>query len=151
MKRKKIIKNLILIFGPLLCGTIISFFIDTNIYNLVNKPPLSPPKVVFPIVWSILYLLMGISVYLISKSNNDKVTFSLFIKQLIINLFWPIVFFNFKWYFIAVIWLLLLIFFVIKMIQSFFNNKKIAALLQFPYLIWLFFAIYLNIGVAILN
>ena len=139
----KIIKNGFFIFGPLVCGIIVGL--------LVLKPPFSPPAIVFPIAWTILYLLMGISFYIITSQNNNQNSIKLFIIQLSINYIWPFIFFKLEFYYFAAFWLLLLIYFVTSMIKNFFYIKKIAAYLQFPYLIWLLFALYLNLGVALLN
>ena len=151
MKFKKILKFILCVFGPIICGTIVSLLISTSSYKTMNKPFLSPPPIVFPIVWSILYLLMGISLYLIFKNNFNKKTLLLFLIQLVINFLWMPIFFTYKLYYFAVVWLLLLIAVTIWMIVDFYNIKKIAGYLQFPYFIWLIIALYLNIGVAILN
>lgn len=151
MNIKKILKFIICIFGPIILGTIVAFAIDTKNYNVLNKPLLSPPKIVFPIAWSILYLLMGISFYIVIKNNNDFKSIFYFVTQLFINLMWSFFFFDFKLYYFAAIWLVLLIYFVILMILRFKSIKKVAANLQLPYFAWLLFALYLNIGVALLN
>lgn len=151
MKKKKILSFIICVFGPLVCGIIVGLLIDTKAYSSFTKPPFSPPAIVFPIVWSILYLLMGISLYIIYKTFTNKESISKFIYQLIVNLIWPILFFNFKLYLISVLWLILLIYLVVNMIVNFYSIKKIAGYLQFPYFLWLLIALYLNIGVAILN
>lgn len=130
-------------------GFIISGFID---YNSLQKPPFAPPGFLFPIVWTILYILMGIS-YGIFKINNlvdSKINF-IYYLQLIVNLLWPIAFFVFKWRFFAFLWILLLVVLVIKMIIEFYNKNQLSGLLQVPYLLWLFFATYLNLGVYLLN
>lgn len=145
------IKNIIIIFGPLICGIVVGFLTKSSIYSDLNKPPFSPPGIVFPIAWGILYLLMGISAYLIIKETNKLSTLKTYIVQLIINLIWPFLFFNLKFYNFSAIWLSLLIYLVLMMIKEFSRIKKIASYLQFPYLLWLLFALYLNIGVAFLN
>ena len=130
-------------------GIIISGFID---YNFLQKPPLAPPSSLFPVVWTILYVLMGVS-YGILKSNNlvDSKINSIYYSQLIVNLIWPILFFIFEWRFISFLWIILLIGLVINMIIKFYNKNQLAGLLQIPYLIWLVFAAYLNFGVYLLN
>jgi len=147
----KTIKNIIIIFGPLICGIIVVFLTKSSIYSDLTKPPFSPPGIAFPIAWGILYLLMGISSYLIIKETNNVSTLKTYIAQLIINLIWPFLFFNLKIYYFSAIWLSLLIYLVLIMIKEFFKIKKIASYLQFPYLLWLLFALYLNLGVAFLN
>ena len=149
MKEK--IKNLFIIILPLLGGILVSLLTNSKNYKVINKPPLSPPSIVFPIVWTILYILMGISFYLTNKEmDNDQINKS-FIMQLIINYIWPFIFFNLKLYAISALWLVLLIVWVFRMTIELYKSKKIAGLLQIPYIIWLLFALYLNIGVAILN
>lgn len=118
------------------------------------QPPLSPPSIVFPIVWSILYALMGVSaarVFMQPDSSERSKGLNLFIVQLIVNFFWSLIFFNAKAYGFAFIWLVFLWLLVFSMIQSFKKTDRIAAKLQLPYLIWLTFAAYLNLGVWYLN
>ncbi len=127
----------------------------TKIFNeAVTQPPLSPPAIVFPIVWGILYALMGISAARISlrePSEERSRGLNLFIVQLIVNFFWSLIFFNAGAYGFAFIWLLLLWALVLWMILTFRKVDPIAAWLQIPYLLWLTFAAYLNFGVMILN
>lgn len=144
----KSIKKIIVILFPVVCGIIVGLAINTNSYQIINKPPFSPPALVFPIAWSFLYLLMGISLYLTLKKKGKIINFTI---QLTVNLIWPILFFSLKYYLFAILWLVILIYFVIATITDFFNVNKIAGYLQIPYFIWLLFALYLNIGVAILN
>lgn len=126
-------------------------FINTNMYNVINKPAFSPPKIVFPIVWTILYILLGVSNYLINKNGKKEVPNLIYYIGLGINLIWPLIFFNAKEYLIALIWLVILIFFVIIMVIEYFKINKLSAYLQIPYIIWLFFALYLNYQVFLLN
>lgn len=130
-------------------GLIISQFID---YNTLEKPFLAPPSIVFPIVWTILYILMGIS-YGILKSNNltNREIDKTYYIQLGVNAFWSIFFFLLKWRLFAFIWIILLLLLVIDMIIKFYNKNKIAGLLQIPYILWVLFATYLNLGFYILN
>ena len=141
---KKLIKNILIsvIMGGIV-GLIISPFMN---YNNLNKPPLSPPGIVFPIVWTILYIIMGYSFY---KQNEQNKT--IYYTQLIVNGLWSIIFFIFKWYLISTIWIILLIILVTIMIYKFYKENKIAGLINIPYLIWLFFALYLSFGVYLLN
>ena len=116
--------------------------------------PLSPPAILFPIVWTILYALMGIgaariSVTPVSPERNRGL--NLFITQLIINFFWSLIFFNARAYGFALLWLILLFVSVLWMTLEFRKTDPLAALLQVPYLLWLAFAAYLNYGVWILN
>ena len=147
----KKIKIFITIFTPLLCGIIVGLLTNTNLYKNIVKPPLSPPAILFPIVWLILYLLMGISLYYVIKDQLDKKAIKIFIIQLTINLIWPFTFFTFSLYYLSAFLLLVLIYYVISMITYFYSRKKIAGILQFPYFIWILFALYLNLGIALLN
>ena len=120
----------------------------------ITKPPLSPPGWVFPVVWTILYALMGIGaarVYLTPPSSARSRGLNLFIAQLVVNFFWSPVFFNLQAFGLAFFWLLLLWGLVFWMILTFRKTDRAAANLQIPYLIWLTFAAYLNAGVWFLN
>lgn len=127
----------------------------TKVYNqTVTQPPLSPPPLVFPIVWGILYALMGISAARIRLSESSPQRsrgLNLFVIQLIVNFFWSLIFFNAQAFGFAFIWLLLLWALVLAMILTFREIDPLAAWLQIPYLIWLTFAAYLNLGVWYLN
>ena len=118
------------------------------------QPPLSPPLWVFPVVWGILYLLMGISaarVSLTPPSDERSRGLNLFVLQLVVNFFWSLIFFNAQAYGFALLWLILLWILVFLMIRSYFAVDPAAAKLQLPYLLWLTFAAYLNAGVWYLN
>ena len=122
--------------------------------TMAEKPPLTPPAIVFPIVWTILYALMGIGaarVYLAPESAERNRGITVFIAQLIVNFFWPLFFFNLQAYGFAFFWLILLWILVFYMIFIFYKTDKLAAWLQVPYLIWLTFAAYLNLGIWLLN
>ena len=127
----------------------------TEIFNLsVAEPPFSPPAAIFPIVWTILYLLMGIGAARIAMappSDARSRSLTLYLVQLFFNFLWPFVFFNLQWYGAAFLWLIALWLLVFFMIQSFRAVDPTAAALQLPYLIWLTFAAYLNLGVWLLN
>lgn len=132
-----------------LVGLIISQFMD---YNTLQKPPLSPPGFIFGIVWSILYLLMGIAYgMLVYKGKSDAEVSKIYWTQLIINLIWPILFFVFKIRLFSSIWIIILLILVISMVIKFYKKDKIIGYSQIPYLLWIMFATYLNIGVYILN
>ena len=130
-------------------GIIISRFID---YNSLEKPFLAPPAILFPIIWSILYILMGVS-YGILDSNSliDSNINFIFYLQLIVNLLWPIAFFIFKLRLFAFSWILLLDILIIIMIIKFYKKNKLASILQIPYLLWSLFATYLNLFIFLLN
>ena len=126
-----------------------------DIYGRINTPPLSPPSVLFPIVWTILYILMGISLYIFRGTSvpdevkrKGHVYFGL---QLLFNFLWSIAFFNLSLYTFAAIWLVALIVLIVLNILQFKKADNLSAYLLIPYLIWCCFALYLNIGIAILN
>lgn len=124
-------------------------------YNMtITKPPLTPPSIVFPIVWGILFALMGIGaarIYLAPASGNRSRSLLLFLVQLAVNFFWSIIFFNLQAFGFALMWLILLWVLILWMICSFREVNKISAWLQIPYLLWVTFATYLNFGVWQLN
>ena len=124
-------------------------------YEAMYKPLLSPPGWVFPVVWTVLYLLMGYASYLVYTSEasmpRKRRALTVYGVQLVINLLWPLFFFRLGWYTFAFIWLLLLIAAVLLCRMLFRYIERRAGDLLLPYLIWLFFAAYLNLGVAILN
>jgi len=118
-----------------------------------EKSTLTPPGWVFPVVWSILYALMGIGICIVLQSGikgTDRCT-NLYIAQLTVNFFWPLLFFNANAYGFSLIWLILLLLLVILMTVCFAKKKPIAALLQVPYILWLLFAAYLNAAAWLLN
>ena len=120
----------------------------------VQKPPLTPPAIVFPIVWAVLYALMGIGaarVYMAPASALRKQSLALFFVQLGFNFFWSIFFFNCRNFGFSFVWLLVLWMLILWMIRSFRRLDRPAAWLQLPYLLWVAFAGYLNLGVWILN
>ena len=152
MKEK--LKNLFYIFFPLIVGGIVGFLTKDYIdYSSLDKPPLSPPKIIFPVMWSIIYLLMGISYYLYKRDYNvnNKVVRNSYYSQLFVNLLWTIIFFVLKLRFIAIIWILLLLIFVVNLCGVFKKFNKISAYLNIPYILWVIFATYLTIGIYILN
>ena len=120
----------------------------------VTQPPLSPPAVVFPVVWSFLYVLMGIGaaqIWVLRPSEMRSRGINLFISQLVVNFFWSLIFFDTRCFSLAFLWLLLLVGLVFWMIITWRNLKPKAARLQIPYLSWLLFATYLSGGVWLLN
>ena len=127
----------------------------TKVYNeTILQPPLSPPGIVFPIVWAVLYALMGIGaarVYLSPASGARSRGLLLFLIQLAFNFLWSIVFFNLQAFGFAFVWLVALWLLIAWMTVTFYQVDKTAALLQIPYLLWVAFAGYLNLGVWMLN
>ncbi len=126
---------------------------SAELYQSLNQPPLAPPPILFPIVWTILYILMGISAYLIFESQSflKKRALTLYGVQLLFNTLWSLFFFTLQWYWFAFFWLVILFILVLAMIISFYQINKTAALLQLPYLFWLLFAGYLNFMIALNN
>lgn len=131
-------KLLIFTLVPVLLGFLVGIITipNSNIDSII-------PSWIFPIVWTILYILMGISSYLIYK--QIKIIPKIYIIQLIINLIWSFIFFKFKLFILAFIWIIFLILLVIIMIRDFLSINKLSGYLQIPYLIWLFIALYLNL------
>lgn len=138
---------------PLIVSGIVGFLMNGNMdYNSLQKPPLSPPGIIFPIVWTILYILMGISyARLKTKNLNDTNIKLIYYTQLFINGFWSIFFFVLKARLFAFIWIILLLVSIITMIILFYKKDKVSGLLQIPYLIWTLFATYLNLFFYLLN
>lgn len=142
---------------PVIVGIIAGLLTRNSmeVFAYVEKPPLAPPAWLFPLVWTILYILMGISSYFILTSNaefEEKAdAMRLYGYQLVVNFLWPTFFFNFRWYFFAFLWLVLLWILVFFMIRMFYRISKLAAYLNIPYILWLTFAGYLNLGIWWLN
>ncbi len=124
-------------------------------YKIMNQPPLSPPGWVFPIVWTILYLLMGYAAYRVSVSGGEPEAVNKALRvywaQLALNFLWPLVFFGLEWYLVAFIILIGLWVLIYWTMTLFSKLDKIAGDLLIPYLLWVTFAGYLNFGVYLLN
>lgn len=140
-----------IIFIPLLIGILVSLLVNPSSYSDISKPILSPPGALFPIAWSILYLLIGIVLYRLNNSEYDYDSTKVIVINLIINYIWPFLFFKFKLYYISAIWILLLLYSTSVVIDAVNKKNKISSYLLIPYYIWLLFALYLNVGVALLN
>ncbi len=152
MKKIDIKKLLFYIIITVVIGSIPSLFIKiSEIYKTLNKPPLSPPGFLFPIVWTILFILMGISIYRVVMIDNKNDAKLIYFIQLIVNALWTPIFFGLNEYFLAFLWILMLILLVLTMLILFSKIDKISVYLNIPYLIWLLFASYLTFGVFILN
>lgn len=149
----KLSQKLLYILTPLIGGSIVGLIINKSIdYNYLVNPPLSPPSYLFPIVWSILYLLIGISYYIYRKNNNDdSLTIKLYYIQLILNYLWSIIFFTLKLRTLAVIWIIVLAITIIYLMIRFYKEERTSFYLLIPYILWVLFATYLNIGMVILN
>ena len=148
---------LISIAIPLLVGGLSAIITrgDMDLYSQIKNPPLSPPSWLFPVAWSILYTLMGISLYLVWNSNAGYIAkrnaYIFFGVQLFLNFIWSPIFFVGRQFLLAFIVLILMWLFTFGMIVSFFRISKPAGLLQIPYILWLTFAGYLNFAIYLLN
>ena len=155
--KKEIKTYIVAIIIPLLVGGLSALLTmgSMDIYSSIIRPPLSPPAIVFPIVWTVLYILMGIGSAMIYNSDatedEKKNALTVYAIQLIINFFWSIIFFNLRAYLFSFILLVVLWILVLVMILKFAKINKTAAILQIPYLLWLTFAGYLSLMIYILN
>ena len=142
---------------PLAVGAVSGFLTRNAMkaFDLVKQPPLSPPDWIFPVVWTILYILMGIAAYLIYKEGPKKPAvrqaLRLYAVQLVFNFLWTFFFFQFQWFLFSLIWLIALWIQVLILIFQFRKINTRAGNLMIPYLVWLTFAAYLNLGVYLLN
>lgn len=153
IKWKPLIVNLAI---PLIVGGLSALLTHDSMdfYETVNKPAFAPPGTVFPIVWTVLFLLMGISAYLVWRegpSLQRRQALWVYGAQLIVNFCWPLLFFRARAFLPAFVWLVALIVLIAVMIVLFCRIKRAAGLLQIPYLLWSLFAAALNYGVWTLN
>ncbi len=152
---KKVGKIVLAIAIPLLIGGLSALITmnSMNLFDTITKPPLAPPKWLFPLVWAILYIMMGISSYLLFKANSEesRETLVLYGVQLFFNFWWSIIFFNFKAYWFAVIWLLIMCIIILNLVVKSKKINEEAFWLLLPYLLWCIFALYLNFSIAVLN
>lgn len=157
MKKQYVIKLrplLVCILIPLIVGGLAGFITrNMEAYKSLEKPALTPPGAVFPVVWTVLYILMGLSSYLIyiSKSPDRKQALRVYALQLALNFLWPIVFFGLQLYLLSFAVILMLWVAIFFMIRLFCNIRRLAAYLNIPYLLWVAFAAYLNLGIYYLN
>ncbi len=127
---------------------------NMDIYETITKPALSPPAILFPIVWTVLYVLMGISAAAVfNRRETRDVTTALktYALQLAVNFFWSIIFFNMRAYLFAFVWIMVLWLLIILMIVEFYKIRRGAAYLQIPYFLWVTFAAYLTLMIYLLN
>lgn len=125
---------------------------SSEIFNMFNKPPLSPPGWLFPVVWTVLYIFMGLASFLVYTSDKyTKPALTLYCTQLFLNFMWSIIFFNLQMYLAAFFWLFLMWFLIIITIVLFYEIYKPAAYLMIPYLVWVTYAGYLNLAIYMLN
>ncbi len=154
---KKNLKAIFIIAIPLIVGGLSGFLIRNNvfIYDVLIKPPFSLPANLFSVVWGILYLTMGIALYLFVKSGADNDTIvngvTVFAFQLLLNFFWSILFFNLRMFLLAFFELVILFIFVAITVSTFYKERKSSGIIMLPYLIFLVYAGYLNFGIWFLN
>lgn len=152
------LKSLLLCIAiPLIIGGLAGFISKDSmgIFATLNKPPLSPPGWLFPVAWTFLYVLMGLSSFFVLTAEAPKEeksnALAVYGLQLFFNFFWSFWFFNQQLYWFSFIWLVVLWILILKTILLFYPISKPAAFLLIPYLIWVTFAGYLNLGIAMLN
>lgn len=158
---RKAIKIIICIAIPLIVGGLSAAIAGKAMmkFNTFNQPPLSPPAWLFPVAWTILYILMGIAFYLIiakkPRNKQDKrnynIATTIYIVQLIFNFFWSLIFFLAGQYWFAFVWLMVMWLMIIALMIYAGRRSKAAVWCLLPYLLWCTFAAYLNLGVALLN
>ncbi len=150
---KKLKAYLTFILVSLAVGGLSAFFTrnNMNIFDTVQKPPLAPPAIAFPIVWTVLYILMGIGAARVYIKEPDSSAIPVFGINLFFNFFWSIIFFNMRAFSFAFVWLVLLFAIVLIMTVKFYRVDKAAGLLQIPYCIWLVIAGYLNLFISLTN
>ena len=161
--KRELISEKIKIYGiailiPLAVGGLSAYLTRGNmdIYSELNVPPLSPPKILFPIVWTLLYVLMGVSSGMIYEKRQTYGAIAngaifAYAGSLVLNFAWSIIFFNFNVFLLALVWIFLLFFAIFRTIVLYFLIDRTAAILQLPYAIWVAFAGYLNLGIWLLN
>lgn len=149
IKWKPLVISLVISLGAGLLGTLLSGGMRT--YETTYKPPFAPPGWLFPVVWTILYVLMGIAAYLVSqsKSPQKEQALQVYAIQLALNVLWAPLFFGLERYFLAFIVLILLWIAILATIRQFAKINPCAGRLLIPYLLWVTFAGYLNLAIAL--
>lgn len=157
-KQIRIIPLIICLIIPLAVGGISSLLTSDAMvqYRTMRQPPLSPPGWLFPVVWTILYAVMGISCYLVLTDDTASGLIKnraliLYAAQLLLNFVWPILFFRFSLPFPAFLWILVLWLMILVCAFDFYRIRKLAGLLMLPYALWTTFAAYLNLGSYLVN
>ncbi len=152
IKLRTLVISLLITLGG---GAIVAFLNRNSMemYSSIKQPTLAPPATLFPIVWTILYILLGISAYMIYESKSPYKNKALIVygAQLFLNFIWPFIFFGMNMFLFAFIILMLLWALALWMTVLFYQIKPIAAYIQSPYILWLTFAAYLNLSVYLLN
>ncbi len=151
-KKKALLINL---FLPLAAGGLSALLTmrSMDVYESLRLPPYSPPGWIFPVVWTALYLIMGYASYLVWKRDSTGRNGALLFYglQLLVNVIWPVLFFNLQNYRTALLWIILLWVLILVTVIRFFMETPPAGWLMIPYLLWVAFAVYLNAGVLMLN
>lgn len=155
MKKFNLTAFIVSLAIPLGVGALSAFLTmnSMEVYGKIEKPAFAPPSWLFPVVWTILFILMGISSYLVfnTDSPGKRQALTVYGIQLIVNFFWPVFFFILENYLVSFLWLVILWVLVIIMIASFVKIRHAAGILQIPYFLWLTFAGILNLMVFLLN
>lgn len=140
---------------PITTGFLSSLFAKNSqaIYQNLELPSFAPSSMVFPIVWTALYILMGIPAYLVYVYGDNKKyeALKVYLVSLVINFFWSIIFFRLELQIVALAWIIILLITIIYMAIIFYKQNKIAGYLQIPYILWVAFATILNLSIVILN
>lgn len=147
-------KLLVCIAIPLAVGGLAALLTGSSMekFSSLNQPPLAPPGWLFPVVWTILYVLMGVASYLVLTSGRpDRFALRLYGVQLAVNFLWPLLFFRWELYWFAFVWLVLLWVLVVATAVRFHEISALAGWLLVPYILWVTFAGYLNFSIAVLN
>ncbi len=149
-------KLIICILIPLAVGGVSALLTRGSMatFESVAKPPLSPPSWLFPVVWTVLYVLMGVASYIVLTSNmpaRSRTALRVYGIQLFFNFFWSIIFFNLENYLLAFVWLVILWLLILLTTFLFYGIDKRAGYLMIPYIVWVTFAGYLNFGIYLLN
>lgn len=149
-------KLLLFVAIPLLVGGLSALITMGSMesFNLINKPPLSPPAWLFPVVWTILFILMGVASYIVWEQGTGeqrRIALTVYFVQLFFNFCWSVIFFSFEAYLFAFVWLVILWVLILATAILFYKISKSAGYLMLPYLLWVAFAGYLNLAIYLLN
>lgn len=156
-KRKGVWSLIISVIIPLAVGGVSAVLTrdGMKLFKLMNKPPLTPPDWVFPVVWTVLYVLMGLAAYWVYSSDASEVrrvrAMTVYAVQLGMNFFWSIIFFALEMYLTAFVWLVGMWVLIAVCMALFYHIDNRAGLAMLPYLVWTTLAGYLNMGVFVLN
>lgn len=148
----KLLKKGVYLFTPLILGAIVAFLISKHIdYDYLIKPLLAPPSWLFPVMWTIIYFLMGLSYLLYKEYGPVKDIGAIYYTQLGLNLIWPIIFFIFKFRFIGTVEIICLTLSLMLLLYEFFKYYKTSFFINIPYFLWCIFATYLTFSIYLLN